>query len=138
MKVFADTSFLIALYDNTDEYSKSAHKILKSLKDTLQEVFISDYIFDETVTLLLDTHHYYGYLRAKAFNADVTLKKVCHLTFISEILFEQARDIFFRYNKDKSWSFTDCTSFALMKDFDINRVLSFDKHFSEMGFKLLA
>jgi len=45
-------------------------------------------------------------------------------------------DILRNYN-DKPLSFTDCTSFAIMKREDIRFTAAFDKHFKIMGFETL-
>jgi predicted nucleic acid-binding protein len=39
----------------------------------------------------------------------------------------------FRQYEDKGFSFTDCTSFALMERLDINTVFAFDDHFVQYG-----
>lgn len=137
MKLFADASFLVALYAKSDERYTQAHKILDSIETEHPTIVISDYIFDETITLLLASHPHYGFLRAKRFDIDVSKNKICHLVFISDILFAKARAVFLQYNRDKLWSFTDCTSYAVMKDFGITQVLTFDHHFEEMGFSLI-
>ena len=46
----------------------------------------------------------------------------------------QAWDAFQMYNVDKTWSFTDCTSFAVMKNMGLTEVFAFDHHFEQMGF----
>lgn len=78
------------------------------------------------------------YKRAYRYDADINIKHKVSLIFTTEIIFIQAREIFFRYNKDKKWSFTDCVSFALMKDLGIKEVLSFDHNFKEMGFRIIV
>jgi predicted nucleic acid-binding protein len=45
---------------------------------------------------------------------------------------ERAWRIFRQYD-DKGFSFTDCTSFALMERLDINTVFAFDDHFIQYG-----
>lgn len=138
MKIFADSSFLIALYDSGDQYFQKAHFLLNSIKKDMPQVIISDYVYDETLTFLLTTHRYYGFIRTQAFDRDVMGKKFCDVIFIDSSLFYKAREIFNRYNKDKIWSFTDCTSFALMEDYGIRQALSFDKNFSQRGFKIVG
>jgi predicted nucleic acid-binding protein len=39
----------------------------------------------------------------------------------------------FRASQKRSWSFTDCTSFALMKELRLSETFAFDKHFEEAG-----
>lgn len=138
MKIFADSSFLIALYDKSDQYFEEAHALFKTLRKEIPQVIISNYIYDETMTYLLYTHSYYGFLRSRAFDEDVMEKKFCDFIFINENIFYKAREIFFRFNKDKSWSFTDCTSYAVMEDLGIRNVLTFDKNFTQRGFKVIS
>jgi uncharacterized protein len=39
--------------------------------------------------------------------------------------------------KDKEWSLTDCYSFELMKQLNITKALSADKHFEQSGFEIV-
>ena len=50
--------------------------------------------------------------------------------------FEKARDLFFQYS-DKDLSFTDCTSFAVMRDMRLTQALTTDRHFRQMGFQVV-
>ncbi|MCD6101154.1 MAG: type II toxin-antitoxin system VapC family toxin [Candidatus Marinimicrobia bacterium] len=58
------------------------------------------------------------------------------LIYIREPLFVKAIEVFCEF-KDKNWSFTDCTSYVVMKNLQIPNGASFDKHFREFGFKVL-
>jgi uncharacterized protein len=42
----------------------------------------------------------------------------------------------FKKHSDKELSFTDCTSFALMKKLGLRQAFSFDDHFIQTGFQL--
>ena len=57
-------------------------------------------------------------------------------TMPPERYMELARSIFVRY-RDKDFSFTDCTSFAVMRQLRLTEVLTLDDHFSQMGFTVL-
>ena len=138
MRIFADTSFFIAFYDGSDQYHQESVSISKKLSSSNPEIVTSDYIYDESITYLLLTHPYYGYLRAQKFDIDIIGSKKFNFVFVNDYIFHEARDLFKKYNKDKKWSFTDCTSFVLMDDYNISEVLTFDKNFRQKGFKLIS
>jgi predicted nucleic acid-binding protein len=56
------------------------------------------------------------------------------LIHVDEALFDEAWQYFTRH-EDKSYSFTDCLSFAVMKQFEIQTALTFDRHFVQAGFQ---
>ena len=56
-------------------------------------------------------------------------------TLVDKKLFKDAISIFAKYDS-AALSFTDCTSFALCRNFDIHRDFAFDKHFTMMGISL--
>jgi predicted nucleic acid-binding protein len=47
-------------------------------------------------------------------------------------LFMEACRIFTEF-ADKEWSFTDCTSYAVMRQLGIKKAFSFDSHFKQFG-----
>ncbi len=62
-------------------------------------------------------------------NGDKILKsKLWTKVPISETLFQKSWKMIKNY-KDKSWSFTDVSSFVLMKELNIKYFLSYDDHF---------
>jgi uncharacterized protein len=44
-----------------------------------------------------------------------------------------------RYSRstDKSWSLTDCASFQIMDDQQINAAITYDRHFTQAGYEAL-
>ena len=56
--------------------------------------------------------------------------------YISLARADKARAFFFRY-RDKEFSFTDCTSFVVMRELKLQEVLTTDHHFSQAGFLTL-
>ncbi|MFA6222644.1 MAG: PIN domain-containing protein [Desulfomonilaceae bacterium] len=97
------------------------------------ELITSNYILDQTYTLLLIN---IGYERTVAFHRQLEMlikAGVLQVIQLSENIVEKAWNIFEKYNQDKCWSFTDCTSYAAMKELDIDEVSSFDRHFEQMG-----
>lgn len=49
---------------------------------------------------------------------------------------ERARAWFFRWT-DKDFSFTDCTSFAVMRELRLKSALTTDGHFRQAGFQVV-
>ena len=49
---------------------------------------------------------------------------------------ENARSLFFRH-RDKNYSFTDCTSFVVMRELKLKEALTTDRHFRQIGFRML-
>jgi hypothetical protein len=55
---------------------------------------------------------------------------------IDSARFDAARQLFFKY-RDKKFSFTDCTSFAVMREIRLTQALTTDRHFRQMGYQLV-
>jgi uncharacterized protein len=43
----------------------------------------------------------------------------------------------YRQHQDKEWGLVDCLSFVVMREYQIDRALTFDKHFIQAGFQAL-
>jgi predicted nucleic acid-binding protein len=132
-KIFIDTSAWDAIEDSGDANHEAA-MILKDDIANRYELITSNYILDETYTLLLIN---IGYERTVAFHRQLEMlikAGVLQAIQLSENIVEKAWNIFEKYNQDKCWYFTDCTSYAAMKELDIDEVFSFDRHFEQMGF----
>jgi uncharacterized protein len=130
--IFIDTSAWDAIEDSGDANHEAA-MIFKDEIANRYELITSNYILDETYTLLLIN---IGYERTVAFHRQLEMlikADVLQVIQPSENIVEKAWNIFQKYNQDKCWSFTDCTSYAAMKELDIDEVFSFDRHFEQMG-----
>lgn len=91
----------------------------------------SDYVADETLTLLCMR---LSLPAAKAWWMAVSASARMRLHRLESDQVEAARNWFFRYS-DKDFSFTDCTSFVLMKQLRLRQVLTSDHHFTQAGFQ---
>jgi hypothetical protein len=61
--------------------------------------------------------------------------RVRHET-IDALRAEKARSLFFRH-RDKNYSFTDCTSFVVMRELRLREALTTDRHFRQVGFHVV-
>jgi len=134
--IFLDTSLLVAYYNADDVNHTDAHRLLKEMEGRKVGFLTSEYIFDETLTVLLVRA---GKKKAievcNALLKDIEAGNI-KLMRVNEETFKKAIEIFTRF-VDKEWSFTDCTSYILMKDAGITKGASFDKHFRQFGFETL-
>ena len=127
MSILVDTCALIAVRNADDINHKKAMEIMVPvLRGEYGKVFVSDYIFDEAVTL--------AYIRTgnKKFVYDIakfTRSKPINLRFIEPSDFENAWELYRKFD-DKHFSFTDCTNIAVMQRLDIDTLFTFDSEFN--------
>jgi predicted nucleic acid-binding protein len=128
--LFVDTAGWMACADGSDP----AHPKAVAFRDAWLEgggIFVtSDYVVDETLTLLRIR---LGIDAAEAWWRQVDGSPRVRWEQISLVRTEAARGLFFRY-RDKDFSFTDCTSFILMRELKLREALTTDHHFRQAGF----
>jgi predicted nucleic acid-binding protein len=131
-----DTSAFKAFYDQEDDYHREARAFMDAVasKQVLVRGFItSDYILDETITLVRFAH---SHSKAVEFAKAATSSKATRVVYVGEENFAKALDLFSK-TSDKEWSFTDCVSFTLMRNLNLTTAFTFDPHFREAGFHTL-
>lgn len=128
--IFVDTSGFYSLFVKNDDQHEKAVKLLQNAAQSKQRFITSDYVLDETATLLhaRGLTHLVSQLFDTIFNS-----QACTIVWMDQENFMKAR-LFFLKHSDHSWSFTDCTSFILMKNMQISSALTKDQHFKEAGF----
>lgn len=132
MTVFVDTGAFIALQDGSDQHHAAACRYQAALAAARRPLVTSNYVLDETYTWLRMS---LGHRVAVDFGQRVGASRVLSVVRISSELEAQAWQIFCQYD-DKTFSFTDCTSFALMRQYDLSTAFAFDHHFEQFGFSL--
>ena len=125
-RIFVDTSAWYAMIDKNDRDHAAAVTKIQILDRPL---VTSNYILDEILTLLKSK---LGSSVAVPFGQKLWDQEMSAMLRITEEDEERAWRIFRQYD-DKAFSFTDCTSFALMERLDINAVFAFDDHFLQYG-----
>lgn len=124
--IFTDTSAWYAYIDKSDADHDLAVKVVKNLNRPL---ITSNYIFDEILTLVKLRM---GYHVARNLGQKLWSREVAGLVRVTEDDESRAWEIFVQY-EDKGFSFTDCTSFAIMERLRIDTAFAFDVHFVQYG-----
>src|SRR5437879_183343 len=97
--VFMDTAGFLALWDASDAHHNRATILQGELTGNRRQFLTTDYIVDETVTLLLVRHSHEA---AADFLQTVRTSESLRLEWISGDRFHAAADFFSRH-EDKEW-----------------------------------
>ena len=93
----------------------------------------TDFVLDETLTLLRVR---LGLDAAECWWNQIEGSSRLVWEWIDPERADKARHWFFRW-RDKAFSFTDCTSFIVMKEHRLRTALTSDHHFAQAGFEVV-
>lgn len=122
--MFVDSSAWYAAYVPTDPQYRIVQKALASA----DRLVTTDYVLDETLTLLKARGHAN---RARQFGTRIFDGSAAHLEYLTERDIRQAWIVFSSY-RDKEWSFTDCASLVVTQRLAITHAIALDQHFQQM------
>ncbi len=131
--LFIDTSAFYALADASDR----RHAAVSAFSDAaIQKYYLvtTNYILDELHTLLLAHIGYHIAVTYKKEIDKLIASQILEIVWVDEEIASQSWKIFEKFNIDKEWSFTDCTSYVVMQQKRITEAFTLDHHFSQMGF----
>ena len=131
--VFVDTAGWVACADGADPDHSRCRAVRDGALDAGQGLVTTDFVVDETLTLL---RFRLGLTAAEAWWQQIDRSPRVRWERVDSDRFEKGRLLFFQY-RDKDFSFTDCTSFAIMREMRLTQVLTTDRHFRQMGFHML-
>ncbi|MCA9790158.1 MAG: type II toxin-antitoxin system VapC family toxin [Candidatus Eremiobacteraeota bacterium] len=132
-ELFVDTSGFYAALVKGDDAHHRAVEILGQARQGRQRFVTTDYVLDETATLLRARG--LGRLVEPVFSL-VFDSAVCEVGWTDSETFSATRR-YFQQHSDKSWSFTDCLSFVVMGRRHLRDALTKDHHFRQAGFQPL-
>ena len=130
-RIFLDTSFVLALINERDQYHDQAEAL--SYKFESSSLITTDAILLEI-----------GNALAKDFREEaVAIIKVLRSSRRIEVvgidarLLEMGLEIYEKY-RDKTWGLVDCISFVVMQEKMLAEVLTFDGDFTQAGFTIVS
>lgn len=133
ISVIIDASLLVSYYNNRDENHEKALKIMPEiLNESFGKVFISDYVFDEVITVMLVRTK--SHEKVKSIGSDLLNANMLYLKVNDRIFIES-----WKYFLEKApMSFTDFTILAMAKAYKIDYLATFDKVLAKQsGVKIL-
>lgn len=131
-ELFVDTAGWLLLADAADPLHQRAVQVRDEWLEGGGLLVSTDYVMDETLTLLR--------IRLSLGAAEQWWHQVdnsprVRWEWIDSLRAAKALGWFFRWH-DQDFSFTDCTSFAVMKERRIQVALTCDNHFRIAGFQI--
>ncbi len=132
-QVFADTSYWIAMLNPRDQLHEKAVAVSEEI--SVARVVTSEMVLTELLNALSESGAQLRRLVARKANALSRNRNV----FVVPQTPEQFSNAMKRYEQaaDKSWSLTDCASFQIMEEKQIEAALTHDRHFAQAGFDTL-
>jgi uncharacterized protein len=134
MDYYVDTGYWIAILSALDQWHSRAVAVSKRFAAS-DRFYTSDFVLLELMNFFSAS----GPLHRSnvCTMVDWIQTNSNHIVLpISQQHFLDSRRMYKRH-ADKEWSLTDCSSFLLMKEFGIEDVLTFDRHFNQAGFRTL-
>jgi hypothetical protein len=123
---FVDTGAWYAAFVPEDKDYPAAHAWLKGNRAPL---VTTDYVLDELLTLLRANDEPE---RALRLGRSLFSERLARLHRVTDNELKRAWKVFERFS-DKEWSFTDCTSYAVIERLGIKKAFAFDRHFRQFA-----
>jgi uncharacterized protein len=136
--IFVDSWAWLALANKRDSWHQVAARGYEQIKADGWFLVTSDYVLDEVITSLFKRVDFDGALKfIDALISDAKAEQIS-LERIDEERFNYAWMLRSVYRDKADMSFTDLTSFVLMKELNISRVFTGDHHFemANLGFDI--
>jgi predicted nucleic acid-binding protein len=132
MTIFVDTSAFYAQIADDDQSHLAALAMWSRLSHEHVRLMTTSYVALESCALLQSRFGMKG-TRALVYE----LLPVVDIEFVGPRTHQMAVDTLLTANR-RDLSLVDCVSFLVMREQRIDRVFTFDRHFAEQGFTLLA
>jgi uncharacterized protein len=130
-RIFVDTSFIIALINDRDQFFNQAQALSYRFENT--QLLTTDAVLLEIGNALAKD------FRKEAIEVIQVLRggKNTEVIQIDQAIFEKGFETYEKYG-DKSWGLVDCISFTVMWERGVSEALTFDKDFEQAGFRMVT
>ncbi len=133
-RVFIDTWGWVTLRDKSELKHRSISRIFQELIKNKIKLFTSDYVLDETITLIFKRLPIETALEAleqiefACSDSTISLLHVDIETFFKTLVMRK------KFFDQPNISFTDFSSAILMSERKISKIITADAHFTHLGF----
>ena len=131
MRVFLDTSALLAILNAGDRFHQPAKQVWEEVLSTETTLITSNYILLETIALL---QHRFGMEAVRLFENEISV--IIDVAWVDEATHRQGMSALLAANR-RQLTLVDCTSFEIIRQGGVDKVFTFDPHFHEQGFDII-
>lgn len=131
--LFWDTQGFFALLSSDDRAHEKAVELIKDIAERRIMGVTTDWVIGETCTLLSARKRPH---LIQPFLSSTSHSKALRVEHINEQRFEAAKALILK-RLDRGVSFTDCTSFVVMKELRLSKAMTDDEHFQQEGLEAL-
>ena len=133
MRLFVDTWGWIVLQNRRESRHEEAAAFFREFHGRKGEVYTTDYVLDETYTLLFKRLSVNQAHKALQYFDEATQAGYLRLEWITPARFTQAKVWRVKFQDKPHISFTDLTSMVVMDELGIQQVFTEDRHFLQVG-----
>ena len=130
MRLFADTSFYVAIVSPRDHLHETAKRLIKEFNG---RVITTEYVMVELTNWLASVNDREVFVRL---NRQLRSDPKTMIVPAQPALYDAGVRLY-TARPDKEWSMTDCISFTIMRQFGITQALTADHHFIQAGYNAL-
>lgn len=127
--IFVDTSFIVALINERDQYHEPAVELADRYDG--QPLILTNSILLEVANALSRRYKQEAIQIIDEFLSSENVE-IIHMTVE---LFQRGFELY-KTRQDKTWGLVDCISFLVMHDRNLPIALTFDQHFLQAGFQI--
>ena len=132
--VFVDSFAWIAAINKSDNYHEISLKTIETLLKKGLKLVTSNYVIVETINALSKAQFRKAVIE---FVDKLEMSPSVEIIKITDEMYNNAWALY-QQRMDKDWGITDCTSFEVMRMFNIKKALTNDKHFEQAGYSLVV
>ena len=135
-RLFVDTWGWLTLRDKSERRHADIVPVFESFQQTGHAIYTSDFVLDETFTLLFRRLPFTAARESmELLTASLDEGSLVSIP-INGPRFKAAQKLRLRYQDKPDISFTDLTSMVVMQEFEIQKILTEDGHFAQVGLGL--
>ena len=133
MKIFIDTWGWLTLRDRDESRHGDVKEFYQQLRDENEMIYTSDYVLDETITLVFKRLPFKTAKESLAKIDKAMEQGYLQVEWITPERFEKAKILRLKYQDKPKISFTDLSSMVVMEELGLKDIITGDEHFEHVG-----